>query len=269
MAADESRLDELKAQVESEVKQVMIDSDINGVILKTDALGSLEALVEMLKARSIPIKRADIGSVTRGDIVEASAVRMNDKYRGVVLAFSVKVLPDAEQEARDSSVNVFSDQIIYSLIDNYLEWMNKEKDSEQKNELQALTPLCKFQFLKGGYTFRRNDPAVFGIEVLAGRLRQKSSVMNSEGKTIGTIHQLQEEGKTIAEATKGMQIAVSMNGPTIGRQVNEGDILYTLPADHEVKILNQKFLEILSDDDRQLLKQIIDTRRKNTPLYGY
>ena len=268
VVADESRLEQLKSQVESEVKQVMIESDQNGVILRADALGSLEALVEMLKARSIPIKRADIGPVTRRDVVEASAVKMNDKYRGVVLAFSVKVLPDAEQEARDSSINVFSNQIIYSLIDNYLEWVNNEKDSEQRNELSALTPLCKFQFLKG-FSFRRNDPAVFGIEVLKGRLRQKSPVMNSEGKSVGTIHQLQEEGKTIAEAKKGMQVAVSMNGPTIGRQISEGDVLFTLPGDREVKILNEKFLDVLSDDDKQLLKEIIETRRKTTPLYGY
>ncbi len=268
LASDETRIDQIKAQVESEVKQVMIESDVNGVILKTDALGSLEALVEMLKARQIPIKRADIGPVTRRDVVEASAVRKNDRYRGVILAFSVKVLPDAEVEARDSSVQVFSEQIIYSLIDNYLEWMNREKDLEQKNELQSLTPLGKFQFLKG-FAFRRNDPAVFGIEVLAGRLRQKSAVMNSEGKSVGTIHQLQEEGKTIAEAQRGKQAAVSMNGPTIGRQISEGDVLYTLPQDSEIKIMNHRFLEVLSDDDRQLLREIVETRRKTTPLYGY
>lgn len=268
VAADESKLEEQRAQVESEVKQVMITSEVNGVILKTDALGSLEALVEMLKARQIPIKLADIGPVTRRDVIEASAVRKNDKYRGVVLAFNVKTLPDAEVEARDSSVQVFNDQIIYSLIDNYLNWMNTEKDMEQKNELQALIPLGKFQFLKG-HTFRRNDPAVFGIEVLAGRLRQKSPVMNSEGKTVGSIHQLQEEGKSIPEVQKGKQVAASMNGPTIGRQLNEGDVLYTVPPEPEMRKYNQKFLDVLSGDDRDLLKEIIETRRKTSPLYGY
>lgn len=266
--ADESRLEEQRAQVESEVKQVMITSEVNGVILKTDALGSLEALVEMLKARQIPIKLADIGPVTRRDVIEASAVRKNDKFRGVVLAFNVKTLPDAEVEARDSFVQLFNDQIIYNLIDNYLNWMNTEKEMEQRNELQTLTPLGKFQFLKG-HTFRRNDPAVFGIEVLAGRLRQKSAVMNSEGKTIGSLHQLQQEGKSIPEVQKGKQVAASMNGPTIGRQLNEGDILYTVPPEPEMKTYNQKFLEILSGDDRDLLKEIIETRRKTSPLYGY
>ena len=57
ISADPERLDQIKASVESEIKQVMINSDVNGIVLKADALGSLEAIVEMLKARGIPIKR--------------------------------------------------------------------------------------------------------------------------------------------------------------------------------------------------------------------
>ena len=268
IAYDETRLDEIKASVESEVKQVIIESDLNGIILRADTLGSLEAIVEMLKARQIPIKRADIGPVSRKDIVEASAVRKNDKYRGVVLAFSVKILPDAETEMGDSNVKVFSDQIIYSLIDNYLNWVTQEQDNEIRAGMEALTPLCKFQFLKG-FSFRRNDPAVFGVEIQEGKLRQKCNVMNEAGKPIGVIHKIQEEGKTIPEAKKGEQVAVSMMGPTIGRQVNEGDVLYTLPSEPEVRALNQKYLAMLSDDSKQLLQQIISVRRKTSSLYGY
>ena len=268
IAYDEGRLEAIKAAVESEVKQVIIESDLNGIILRADTLGSLEAIVEMLKARQIPIKRADIGPVSRKDIVEASAVRKNDKYRGVVLAFGVKILPDAETEMSDSNVKVFSDQIIYSLIDNYLNWVTQEQDNEIRTGMEALTPLCKFQFLKG-FSFRRNDPAVFGVEIQEGKLRQKCNVMNEAGKPIGVIHQIQEEGKTIPEAKKGEQVAVSMMGPTIGRQVNEGDVLYTLPSETEVRALNQKYLAMLSDDSKQLLQQIISVRRKTSSLYGY
>ncbi len=268
IAYDEAHLNEIKSAVESEVKQVIIESDLNGIILRADTLGSLEAIVEMLKARQIPIKRADIGPVSRKDVVEASAVKKNDKYRGVVLAFGVKILPDAETEMADSNVRIFSDQIIYSLIDNYLNWVNQEQENEIRAGMDALTPLCKFQFLKG-FSFRRNDPAVFGVEIHEGKLRQKCNVMNDAGKPIGVIHQIQEEGKTIPEAKKGEQVAVSMMGPTIGRQVNEGDVLYTLPSEQEVKTLNQKYLAMLSDDSKQLLKEIISVRRKSSSLYGY
>lgn len=268
LAYDQSRIEEIKENVESEVKQVMIESDVNGIILKADTLGSLEAIVEMLKARQIPIKRADIGPVSRRDVVEASAVRKNDKYRGVVLAFDVKILPDAEQEIADINVKVFPNQIIYSLIDNYLSWVTQEQESELRAAMEAITPLCKFQFMKG-FSFRRNDPAVFGVEILDGKLRQKCNVMNDSGKPIGAIHQIQEEGKTIPEAKKGNQVAVSIMGPTIGRQLNEGEILYTLPSEQEVRALNQKYLSMLSDDSKQLLREIIEVRRKTSSLYGY
>ncbi|MDA4110971.1 MAG: translation initiation factor IF-2 [Thaumarchaeota archaeon] len=268
VALDESRADEIKASVESEVKQVMINSDVNGIILKADTLGSLEAIVEMLKSREIPIKRADIGPVSRHDVVEASAVRKNDKYKGVILGFNVKVLPDAEQEIQDSSVKTFSEQIIYNLIDGYLAWVTEQKETEQKTGMDALTPLCKFQFLKG-FSFRRNDPAVFGVEILEGRLKQKSNVMNETGKTIGVIHQIQDEGKTVPIAQKGNQVAVSITGPTIGRQVNEGDILFTLPSEQEIRTINEKYLTLLPEEDRHLLKEIISVRRKVSSMYGY
>lgn len=266
--APEGDVEAAKLVVESEIKQVMISSESNGVILKADALGSLEAIVEMLKRRNVPIRTADIGPITRRDIVEASAVKKVDKYRGVVLAFSVKPLPDAEQEAFDSNVKVFQDQIIYSLIDNYLNWVEQEQNQEQKSGLEAITPLCKFQFLKG-FVFRRNDPAVFGVEVLRGRLRQKATIMNSEGKTVGTIHQIQEEGKTVQQLSKGKQAAVSVMGPTIGRQINEGEIFYTEPTDYEVKVINEKYLSKLEPEDSSLLKEIVLVRRKSVPLYAY
>lgn len=268
VSADPARIVEIIQSVESEVKQVIISSDVNGIILKADTLGSLEAIIEMLKAREIPIKRADIGPVTRRDVVEASAVRKADKYHGVVLAFSVKILPDAEGEIADSRVVIFSEGIIYTLIDKYLAWVTQEVDLEKKTELQSMTPLCKFQFLKG-FAFRRNDPAVFGVEILEGKLRQKSNVMNIEGKLVGSVHQMQEEGKSISEAQKGKQAAISMMGPTIGRQLNEGEILYTIPTESEIRSLGQKFLATMSEEDRVLYDEIVKTRRKSSPLYGY
>lgn len=268
VSADETNVDATKASVESEVKQVIVDSEKNGIVLKADTLGSLEAIAEMLRRRDIPIRNADIGPVTRRDVVEASAVKKHDRFHGVVLAFNVKALPDADVESQQRSVRIFQDPIIYNLIDSYSNWILTEKDLEQRTGLQALTPLCKFRFLRG-MVFRRNDPAVFGVEILEGRLRQKASIMNSEGKTVGNIHQLQEEGKTIQEASKGKQIAVSIVGPTIGRQINEGDTFYTLPADGEVKIMNEKYLSVLTGDDSSLLKEIVQVRRKNVPLYGY
>ncbi len=268
LGATETDIESVKSLVESEVKQVIVSSETNGIVLKADTLGSLEAIAEMLKRRGIPIRRADIGPVTKHDVVEASAVKKDEKYRGVILAFGVKTLPDAEASASDGNIKIFTDQIIYSLIENYANWVSEEMAEEQRTGLGALSPLCKFQFLKG-FVFRRNDPAVFGVEILRGKLRQKAHIMNSDGKSIGAIHQIQEEGKTIQEVSKGKQVAVSMMGPTIGRQINEGEIFYSLPSDSEIKTINEKYISALTEEDRDLLREIVQIRRKNTPLYAY
>ncbi|RJS84213.1 translation initiation factor IF-2, partial [Candidatus Bathyarchaeota archaeon] len=55
-------------EVSEEVEKLRISTDIEGVILKTDALGSLEAIAESLRRNNIPIRFADVGDVSKRDI---------------------------------------------------------------------------------------------------------------------------------------------------------------------------------------------------------
>ena len=119
---------------------------------------------------------------------------------------------------------------------SYSEWVTYERVHEDSIIFNEIPPICKFQFLKG-YVFRRNNPAVFGAEILIGKLRQKISVMNKKGKKIGVIHQIQNEGKNLEVADKGTQVALSIKGPTIGRQINEGDLFYTDLNSKQTKFL--------------------------------
>jgi translation initiation factor 5B len=258
----------LKSLIESEVKSIVINTDKVGVVVKCDTLGSLEAVTEMLKKNEIPIRIADIGSVTRRDIVEASAVKEKDRYLGVVLAFNVRMLQDAEEESAARSVKVFNEQIIYNLVRGYTDWAAFEKEREESTLFASLITPCKFVFLKG-FIFRRNNPAIFGVEIKAGRLKQKSVVMSEEGKEIGTVHQIQDKGKNMDEAKKDMQVAVSMSEPTVGRQVNEGDVLYTVPSSDDVKLLLDRFRYRLNEEELKVLDEIVEIKRKTNPLYGY
>jgi len=191
--SDNSEIEDFKKSIEDEMHSVFINTETNGVILKCDAIGSLEALTEMLRRQQIPISKADIGPVTRRDVLEAMALKENDRHLGVILAFNVKVLQDAETEAEDNHIRIFNDKIIYSLIDTYTQWVEDDKADEENSILAELTPICKFTFIKG-FIFRNNNPAVFGIRVDVGNLRQKVPFMNKIGKKIGVIHQLQHDG---------------------------------------------------------------------------
>jgi translation initiation factor 5B len=222
----------------------------------------------MLRRKQVPISKADIGPVTRRDVLEAMAVKENDRHLGIVLAFNVKVLQDAETEADDNHIKIFTDKIIYSLIDTYTQWVDDDKADEENAIFKELTPISKFTFLKG-FVFRNNNPAVFGIRVDVGKLRQKIPFMNKAGKKIGVIHQLQHDGKTVDSVKTGQEVACSVQNVTVGRQVVEEDVFYTLPSSSDAKKLLKRFMQTLSSEERDTLNEIVEIQRKIDPVYGY
>jgi translation initiation factor 5B len=265
----EEELERLKSLIESEIKNAFVsNTEATGIILKCDTIGSLEAITDMLKKAQVPIRVADIGSITRRDVVEAAAVKENDRYLGVVLGFSVKVLDDAQSEAQNRGVKIFNEQIIYNLVRSYTDWVAYQREHEESILFNELPPVCQFQFMKG-FVFRHNDPAVFGAEIQVGKLKQKVHVINEEGKKVGTVHQIQESGKAIDEATVGMEVAVSIKEPTIGRQINEGDIFYTDINSRQAKQLLERFNHRLNEKEKEILNKVIALKRKSDPTFGY
>jgi len=266
--SDDAEIEHFKKIIEDEMQSVFISTETTGVILKCDAIGSLEAITEMLRRQQIPISKADIGPVTHRDILEAMATKENDRHLGVILAFNVKVLQDAETEADNNHIKVFTDKIIYSLIDTYTQWVDDDKADEENSVFKELTPISKFTFLKG-FVFRNNNPAVFGIRVDVGQLRQKIPFMNKTGKKIGIIHQLQHDGKTVSMVKTGQEVACSVQNITIGRQIAEEDVFYTLPSSSDAKQLIKRFMHKLSSEETDVLNEIIEIQRAIDPAYAY
>ena len=259
----------LRSIVEDEIRNAIVtDTNTNGIILRCDTIGSLEAIRDMLKKANVPIQKADIGHITRRDILAAAAVKEKNRYLGVVLGFNTKILEEAKREAQERTIPIFSENIIYNLVRSYTEWVEYQKEHEDSILFNEIPPVCKFQFMKG-FVFRRNYPAVFGAEVQIGKLRQKVNVLNEEGKKIGTIHQIQENGKPIEEAGKGEQVAVSIKEISIGRQVNEGDIFYTDLGSKEAKLLLERFYYRLAQEEKDILNRIVSIKRRNDPSYAY
>ena len=259
----------LRSIVEDEIRNAIVtDTNTNGIILRCDTIGSLEAIRDMLKKANVPIQKADIGHITRRDILAAAAVKEKNRYLGVVLGFNTKILEEAKREAQERTIPIFSENIIYNLVRSYTEWVEYQKEHEDSILFNEIPPICKFQFMKG-FVFRRNYPAVFGAEIQIGKLRQKVNVLNEDGKKIGTIHQIQENGKPIEEAGKGEQVAVSIKEISVGRQVNEGDIFYTDLGSKEAKLLLERFYYRLAQEEKDILNTIVGIKRRNDPSYAY
>ena len=264
---DVTAAEKLWQEMRQELERVRISSDITGIVLKADALGSLEALEGQLQAKSIPIRRADIGDVSRRDIVEASSVGKSDQLLAVVLAFNVKVLPDAQTEAEREKVPIIKEDVIYRLLEQYQDWAKKKRDEVRASKLDGYVRPGKM-VLKIGYVFRRSDPAIVGVDVLGGVVRTKAPLMMRDGKHVGTIRELQKDKKSVQDAKIGDELAVSIDGPMVGRHIQEGDVLYTdVPRDH-VLSLKRDLRDLLSGDELVVLDEIIAIKQREDPIYG-
>lgn len=254
-------------EVRAEMEEVKVETEKVGVVVKADTLGSLEALIKMLEEEKIPIRLADVGDISRRDIVEAKTAKEEVPIRAVVLGFNVKLLRDAEDRARDAGVRVFQNDVIYKLVEDYIDWVKEELEKEKKRELEKITRPAKIKILPG-YVFRASKPAIVGVEVLSGVVRSNYKLMNVQGRVIGTIKGIQEKGENIPSAERGREVAIAIEGPTVGRQVNEGDILYTEIAENETRLIQLKYQGSLDIDEVETLEEIKNIKRKENPFWA-
>ena len=262
VARDEEEAKKIAESLRAEVKELIFRTESDGVVVKADTLGTLEALLEALRRQNIPVRLADVGVVSKNDVVEAAFSGKRDRSLGAILAFNVKVLPEAEQEASALGVKIFQDNIIYHLLDQYVEWRQRLKEEEVAARLNQLVRPGKFVVLPG-YVFRRSDPAIVGVEVLGGVIRPGYPLISEKGRELGRIMAIKDRDKTLDMARTGAKVAVSIEGKVmVGRHVDEGEVVYTdVPTDHAMKLLTE-FRAYLSDDELLTLKEIAELKKK-------
>lgn len=258
---------EILEKIRNEIGEFMITTDKIGVIVKADTLGSLEAATLYLHEKGIPVRKADIGEVSKRDIVEAEVVKMKDELKGVILAFNVKISSDLEIEASNRGIRIFKDSVLFRLVSAYLEWMEKETTTRKLRNFETLIKPGKIKIMEG-YVFRRSEPAIVGVEILAGIIKPKYPLMNSKGKVVGTISQIQDKGQSMHEAGAGAKVAISMREPVVGRHIREGEILYTAIPEQDARLLLKEYYEMLDESSKKALQETIEVRRATNPLWA-
>ncbi len=259
---------EVVEAVEAELSQIDVETTDNGVVVKADTLGSLEAIANALEEAEVPIVRAEVGDVAPRDIAVASTA--DEPIHEVVLAFNVDVLADARRQATEQNVRIFNDDVIYQLVEEYEAFVTGIEESQQEQVLDKIARPCRFQIL-ADHTFRQSNPAVVGVEVLAGTLKRNSRVVkwtNGEATRVGQLKSLQDEGEDVNQARAGDRVAASIDGPTVGRQIEEGDELWTELPEKHAKILEQEVREELPTDEREALSMYLEKQRKRDPFWG-
>jgi translation initiation factor 5B len=254
--------------ITEEIGRIRIAKEIDGVIVKADTLGSLEAMAEILKANNVQVRIADVGDISKRDVIEASVVKTRRPLVGAILAFGVKTLPDAEVEAAANGIPIFNQPIIYNLIDAYLQWAKNKRETKSEAEFEALVKPGKVTVLPN-CIFHRAKPLVVGVEVLAGRLKPKYGLMRKEdGSDLGEVDQIQDQGKAISEAKVGMQVAISMDKPIAGRHVFEKDILYVKVPEKDAQTMLTTHADDLTAEEQDVLKEYINFMRKKIPFWA-
>ena len=256
---------EAKKTVKADVEEALIETEQEGIIVKADTLGSVEAVVTLLREKEVPIRKATVGKISKKDIAEAESNYEKDKSLGVVAGFNVDLDEEAQIYAKDSAVKVITHDVVYKLIDDLEDWYEEVKKQEESGQLEMVTKPGKIQLLKG-YVFRQSGPAVVGVEVMAGVLTNKTDLMK-DGNTITTVRELQLDKKTINKAEKGKQVSASLDRVTVGRQIHEGDMLYTFISEEDFRQL-KALKKYLTPEDIELLKEIAEIMRKQNPMWG-
>ena len=261
-------VDAVIEEVEAELSQIDVETAENGVVVKADTLGSLEAIANALQETEVPIVRAEVGDVAPRDVAVASTA--DEQPHEAILAFNVDVLDDAQAQATDSGVRLFADDVIYQLVEEYEEFVTGIEEAQQEQVLDKIARPCRYQILQD-HTFRQSNPAVVGVEVLAGTLKRNSHVVKWEGgetTRVGQLKSLQDEGEDIDEVRAGDRVAASIDGPTVGRQIEEGDELWAELPEKHAKILEQEVNDELPADEREALSMYLEKQRNRDPFWG-
>jgi len=263
----EEDLEDVKREVQEEVGEVVKEEGEEiGVLIKADTIGGLEALETLLREKQIPFSSALLGDVTKKDFSKLESIKEKDEFYGVLLGFNIKMPPDLEEYRKAKNFTVIIHDVIYQVIDDYAQYVENLKKEIDKKELASIIRPCKIAILKG-YTFRQSNPAIVGVEIEIGRIKTGDPIMNREGKRITSVKSLKEGQENVTIAEQGKQLAMAMDGVTVGRQINEGDFVYTdIPEDDFKKLKELK--QHLSKTELEVLKEIAEIKRKNNPVWG-
>ncbi|KAL6610666.1 hypothetical protein ACP70R_040635 [Stipagrostis hirtigluma subsp. patula] len=264
----EDDLDRLKDAVMEEMTRVRsrIDKSGEGVYVQASTLGSLEALTEFLKSPAVNIPFCDfsIGPVHKKDVMKASVMLERKKEYATILAFDVKVMPDARDLAEESGVRIFVADIIYHLFDQFTAYIKNLKEEKKKESADEAVFPCVLKIMPN-CVFNKKDPIVLGVDVLEGiaKVGTPLCIPTKEYIDIGKIASIEINHKQVDTATKGQKVAIKIiannsdeQQKSFGRHFDMEDELVSRISRRSIDILKQNYREDLSMDDWKLVVKL-------------
>ncbi|XP_078155367.1 eukaryotic translation initiation factor 5B-like [Carex rostrata] len=263
--------DDLEALKEATMREMNdIKSRINktseGVFVQASTLGSLEALIEFLKSPEVDIPFSDfsIGPVHKKDVMKASIMLDKRREFATILAFDVKVMPDARKLADELGVKVFEADIIYHLFDKFKAYVTALREARKKeSEKEAVFP-CVLKIMPR-CVFYKKDPIVLGVQVLEGiaKVGAPICIPSKDFMEIGRIESIEMNHKQVEVAKKGKNVAVKIVGQNAeenqkmyGRHFDSTDELVSRISRSSIDALKANYRDELSIEEWKLVRDL-------------
>ncbi len=242
---------ELEQIFKKEISET-IQTSKQGIIIKADSLGSLEALLILLKQNNISVIKAGIGKINKTDIISAKANLEINELNSLILGFNTEIDEDAKKIK--ANIKILTNDVIYKLIEDALEFREEKRKEIEKKRLMELATICKLKILPQ-YVFRNSNPAIFGVRIEAGKLTSKTNIIDEKAEKVGRIKNIQSDKKSVEEATQGMEVAISIPGKNFERQLKGKNFLYSDISASQFKTF-KKNKDLLSNNENKTLQEI-------------
>ena len=256
-----------KEEIKKIFKQQLTESiktEKQGIIVKADSLGSLEALLTMLKQEKIFVVKAGIGNINKNDIINAKANLKINELDAIIAGFNVSI--DEEAKEIKGNIKILTDDVIYKLIENLKEFREEKRKEIEKRRLMELSPLAKIRVLHQ-YVFRNTNPAIFGIKVETGKIIPRINLIDEKNERVGHIKNMQSENQSINEALEGKELAISVPGVNFERKMKNITFLYSDITESQFRNF-KKNKDLLSSSEINLLQEIAEIKRKEKADWG-
>ncbi len=258
-----NNLEEIKTQFKKELGE-SIQTDKQGIIAKADSLGSLEALLVLLKQNNINVVRAGIGDINKIDAISAKANLEINELDSVIVGFNVKINDEVKEIS--SKIKILSGEVVYKIIEDLVEWRKKKQVEIEKKRMMGLTTICKLEILHE-YVFRNTKPAIFGVRVVGGKLTKDLSMINELDEKVGNIKNIQKDRNSVDEANVGDELAISIPNINFERQLKDKKFLYTNLGESQFKEF-KKNKDLLNGNEMNVLRDIAEIKRKTKEDWG-
>lgn len=256
---------DLKMIKESFKKQLSqeIKLDADGIIAKADSLGSLEALLFLLRESNIKVVRAGIGPISKTDIVAAKTNLEINPLDALILGFNVS---QEENLEIPPAIKILTHDVVYKLIDDLKKYRAEKSQSLEKEKMLELASITKLEILPK-YVFRNSNPAIFGVRVVAGKVKIGINFIDQNGEDVARLKSIQHEKETVTEVSENAEVAISFPGINFERRLGDIQFLYADISESAFRKLKAN-KDLLSAGELRVLQELADIKRRKHETWG-